>query len=105
MEHKMFKLVSGEIVIAEVENENETELNTVAPAVINMQPTPDGKIGISLYPLDPFMASTTSKYTIQKNHIMMFTETDPEIIKSYVGMTSRVVVPQGAGGDPKIVVP
>jgi len=95
--HKMFKLISGEFVIATVTGEEGTdkgsEIFLDTPFVVHFTAAPNGQLGINLFPLNPFASKTTEKIPIDRNHIMFeIDNVHDQIVKQYLEITSGIVL-------------
>ena len=77
--NKMFKITSGEMIITEIVSENDTELTIKAPMLVHFTPTPEGKLGINLFPLNPFATSTDENISLKKDHIIFFVDINKDI--------------------------
>lgn len=58
---KVFKLINGEEIIAEIFNNYETHIELKAPAQIVMQQTKDG-VGVALAPYMPYASANIDLY-------------------------------------------
>jgi hypothetical protein len=94
MEHyKMFKILTGEFIICGTGEETETTIEVDTPFVAHFQTAPNGQLGISLFPFNPFATKSDEKYIIKKEHIFFFIdEIKPELIAQYVEIVSGIVV-------------
>ena len=101
--NKMFKLISGEMVIALVDGETDLTLSVQNPLGVHFAPSPDGRLGINLFPLNPFASTKEDKITFKKEHIMFEVDVvDEKIEKEYIRITSGIEI---AKNMPKIEVP
>jgi len=106
MQVKMFKIVSGEICIGNVTGEQGSPENVIAvenPLVVHFGQGPGGKLGINLFPLNPFASSKNESLNINTSHILFFIEhPQEEIVNEYNRITSGITI---AKNLPKIEVP
>ena len=101
--NKMFKITSGEIVVGEVDNENAEELTIKAPMLVHFSPTPQGQLGINLFPLNPFATSTGESLSIKRDHIIFFVDNvNSDIENEYTRVVSGITV---AKSIPEIEIP
>ena len=92
MNYKMFKIVSGEMIIAGIDQETDTDISINSPMVVHFAPSPSGQLAINLFPLNPFAKKVSSEMVIQKSHIIFCEEEVHEDIKSqYLEITSGIV--------------
>jgi|BioPla2DNA2_1021312.scaffolds.fasta_scaffold28162_3 hypothetical protein len=94
--HKMFKLISGEFIIATVNEQKDDvsgEIILDTPFVVHFTAAPNGQLGINLFPLNPFASKTTEKIPIDRNHIMFeIDNVHDQIVKQYLEITSGIVL-------------
>lgn len=103
---KIFKLVSGELVMATVESETDTtiELSDVLKVIPHFN---KGQFGIEFEPLNPFAKSTGEHITFSKT-VIMFTTQDDMIQQEYIKLVSGIELakaPPVQGNSNEIVVP
>ena len=100
MQHKMCRLVSGEIIIGSVEEikEGATVIEIDTPMVVHFAPAPNGQLGINLFPLNPFTGSKNEIVPLKVDHIMFWmSEVHDDIQKQYVEIVSGITVPEKEG--------
>ena len=95
--HKMFKLISGEFIIASVaghkgtDKGSETILDT--PFIVHFSSAPNGQLGINLFPLNPFATKVSEQITLKDKDIMfVINDVHEQIVKQYVEITSGIVL-------------
>ena len=94
----MFKLISGEIVIADANPSatDNTKTNLQSPLCVSFESvsqSTDGKIGIAMYPLNPFEEVRRTCITINNCNILFEIENPPaSIIESYINKTSGITI-------------
>jgi len=91
----MCRLVSGEIIISGIIEEESTDDKIVmdTPMVVIFQPAANGQLGINLFPLNPFTTSKNEYISIKADHIMFWLENlNEEIQKQYVEITTGITM-------------
>lgn len=94
MNTRMVRVVSGETLICDIEEKGD-QLILSAPMVVHMVPKGD-KIGIALFPFNPFSKSLKHTIEINKNHIL-FDCSDcipDEVRDEYMKMTTGLIIPK-----------
>jgi len=93
MNYKMFKITSGEFIVACIKSETETHINCDTPFIVHFGATDNGQLAINLFPLNPFATKVSEEYEISKSHILITIEDiHPEIVKQYTQITSGIVL-------------
>jgi hypothetical protein len=77
---KAFKLVSGEDIIAEVINDNDLTCMIKSPAVIVVQRSEAGQVGVGLQPYTPFASGNV---TLHKTSFIADFEVDVSLTNEY----------------------
>lgn len=77
---KALKLVSGEDIIAEIIEAREGELVLKNPAVIVVQRSEGGQMGVGLQPYTPF---ATGNVTLYKTSLIAKFEADMNLVNEY----------------------
>ncbi len=77
---KAFKLVSGEDIIADAVINGEKELVLKNPAVIVVQRSEGGQVGVGLQPYTPFAAGNVTLY---KTSLIAEFEADMNLVNEY----------------------
>jgi hypothetical protein len=77
---KAFKLVSGEDIIADAVINGEKELVLKSPAVIVVQRSEGGQVGVGLQPYTPFAAGNVTLY---KTSLIAEFEADMNLVNEY----------------------
>ena len=77
---KALKLVSGEDIIAEIIEAREGELVLKNPAVIVVQRSEGGQMGVGLQPYTPF---ATGNVTLYKTSLIAEFEADMNLVNEY----------------------
>lgn len=91
-EIKMFRIITGEFIIAQCE-ESPVGVITKGAMVVNFQPQKNGQLGIRLFPLNIFASSTNEEILIKSNHIMFNVDSVQDEIKNdYLRITTGLVV-------------
>lgn len=80
MSVKSFKLVSGEDIIAEVTVAGDNSYTIKNPAVIVVQRTEGGNVGVGLQPYTPFAATDVTLY---KSCLIAEFEADMNLVNEY----------------------
>jgi hypothetical protein len=81
-----FKLVSGEEIVARLEDENEKSYTLKKPMVLIAQ-----QQGLGLAPF-MFSVSPDGKFVLQANSVSCIAKTEEEIGKQYVAQTSGIAL-------------
>lgn len=82
------KLTSGEEMLASLWEDSAEVLTVSKPAVIAR--SPDGGMGMIPW----VMTSASEKFPLNKNTIITYTATDPEIAKAYTETTTGLQLPK-----------
>lgn len=99
----MFKMISGELVIAEIVEQTDLEVQVRNPLIIHFSPSPNGQLGINLFPLNPFASETKEIVNLNSNHIIFYVkDVNDDIEKEYMRITTGITV---AKEIPKIEIP
>ena len=90
-EVKTFKMMSGEEIIARIENETDERLTIIKPRTIAITPVGPGQAQLSLI---PYVASDPDgEFDIPKTAIMCIIDlSNPELEKGYLEQTSGIVL-------------
>lgn len=80
MSVQAFKLISGEDIITDVVSEDATVITMKSPAVIVIQQTADGKMGVGLQPFAPLAEGNVAVY---KSALSASFEVDVNIKNEY----------------------
>lgn len=81
MSVQAFRLLTGEDVIADVTSSTATEVLTKSPAVVVMQRTEDGRVGVGLQPFVPF--AKNGDITFLKSAMSATYEVDTQMVNEY----------------------
>ena len=102
MKYKMFKLVTGEIVIGEDKTLDDSATEYVLAGILQLaiRVTQDRQMGFTMIPFNPFAQTMTETTPIKKTHIIAEFNAPQEVINEYVRVTSNIVIPDknDAGG-------
>jgi hypothetical protein len=96
--YKMFKVVSGEIIVGKVTGETSDAsgngtIDIEAPMVVIYHPTPQGQLAINLFPLNPFASKANESLPFKKSHIMFeVSEISDGVLKQYMEVTSGIAI-------------
>lgn len=103
MTYILLKLVSGELIISENQTVDSSAEEYVlkGPAQLSFQLMPDGKLGLRMIPMNPFMNSPDETIVIKKAHVMFELPVPQDIINQYIQVTSGLVVP--SPGDKSVI--
>lgn len=103
MKYSLLKLVSGEMILAEDKtlDESAPEYVLAGPVQLAFQLTQDGKMGLRMIPMNPFVTSMSETIAIKKTHIMFELTPPQDIVNQYVQLTSGLVVP--SAGDKSLI--
>jgi hypothetical protein len=66
---RMFRVVTGEIVMGETTEENGNMVLS-SPMLVNFKPHESGQLALNLFPFNPFASSKDETTTIKESHIM-----------------------------------
>jgi len=94
-EVKMFKLVSGEMCIGTIKDEQPAPDIIVVniPMLIHYAAQPTGQLGIKFFPLNPFTDKSNEDIPLNKQHIMFFVDKVVEEIRDeYIKITTGITV-------------
>lgn len=81
MKIKMFRLTSGEDIIAEVSNTNDQSYELKNPVQIVMHPTPDGKVSIGFGQFIPY--ADGGRLQLNKSYVGAEAEVDQSMTNEY----------------------
>ena len=91
--YKMFKAISGDMIIGKVVGESNESVSLETPLIVHFAPHPTGRLQIGLFPLNPFCETPTSSTTISKNHIMFCVDPIPQsIYDEFIRISSGIVI-------------
>ena len=91
---QLFKLVSGEEIIAKVVSENETTYLVSDVRTLVMQPTGPGQMGIALVPWVATMAD--QELPLKKTHVMVENKNVPKQLEDgYLQETTGIQLASG----------
>ena len=99
---KVYKLINGEDIIAEIEKETPSEIVLKNPAAIIVQQTADGRVGASFAPHAPFAKDNT--VTIYKTAIAGHMEVDVKLVNEYNRIFGSGIMIASADEMPKMIV-
>jgi hypothetical protein len=99
---KVYKLINGEDIIAEIEKDTLTEIVLKNPAAIIVQQTADGRVGASFAPYAPFAKDNT--VTIYKTAIAGNMEVDVKLVNEYSRIFGSGIMIASADEMPKMIV-
>ena len=99
---KVYKLISGEDIIANLEKDTPTEITLKNPAAIVVQQTEDGRVGAAFAPYSPFAKDNT--ITIYKTSIAGYMEIDVKLINEYNRIFGSGIMIASASEMPKMIV-
>ena len=99
---KVYKLINGEDIIAEIENDTPTEITLKNPAAIVVQQTEDGRVGAAFAPYSPFAKDNT--ITIYKTSIAGYMEIDVKLINEYNRIFGSGIMIASASEMPKMII-
>lgn len=91
---KVFRMVTGEIVIADIkECQTEDHVTLDNPLIINLVPEQD-KFAVQFYPLNPFAQELSSGLDIRESAIIYYIDKmDQGVIQEYQKMTGGIITP------------
>jgi len=102
-EVKMFKLISGEFLIGNAVKDPEGNVAISDAMMVHFQPTPNGQLGINIFPINPFASKKGEEIKVNKLHILFEVEQVPETISAeYIRITSGIIT---ASTMPKLSIP
>ena len=102
MKIEMFKLVSGEYIIADVVEENDEYLTLSEVVVPRLVPAGENQVSVMLSPYVVFDQSQ-SKLELAKIHVMFkVANPDPDLVAKYNEMVTGIIA---AGSIPANVTP
>ena len=91
--YKMFKIVSGEMIVGRVTAEGDGDISIEAPMVVIYHPTAQGQLAINLFPLNPFASQATESLPFKKSHIMFeVSQISDGVLKQYMEVTSGISI-------------
>ena len=93
MEVKLFRMQSGEEVVAELVSETEQTYNISNPIV--MVPGRDGNIGFA--PWCPLVAEDVKEITIRSSFVVYVTLPNEQVVKNYLDIFSPIITPNNKG--------
>jgi len=94
-----FTLVSGEIIVASVENQDEDTLSVTSPAQIILQQMDHERMGISMIPYLPF---SVNKLTFTQHAIASYFDVNTQILNEYNRLYGSGIQIADASQVPKI---
>ena len=77
---KALKLVNGEELVVEIEEDNETSITFTNPVACVLQRSKDGAPVLGFM---PWMQASNPPFTISKNHILVIAEVADEVRNGY----------------------
>jgi hypothetical protein len=90
-EVKVFKLITGEEMIARVTDETVTSITVDRPRVVAIMPNPNGQMGVTLIPL--FASNQEGKAILERSAIAATScEVNSELEKSYISQTTGIAL-------------
>jgi hypothetical protein len=99
----MFKLISGEFIIGSSEKDTEGNITVCDAMMVHFQPTPNGQLGINIFPINPFASKKGEEIKFNKLHILLEVQQVPEAISAeYSRITSGIIT---ATSMPNLSVP
>lgn len=102
MSVKVYRLITGEDVIADLERDTPTEITLKNPAAIVVQQTEDGRVGAAFVPFTPFAKNNT--ITIYKTAIAGYMEVDIKLINEYNRIFGSGILVASASEMPKMII-
>ena len=87
---KIFKLMTGEEVVAEVTKETKDSVSMKNCVALVLQPSRDGKLGFGFV---PFGAMVEGDITIDKSNLIFTAEASDDLKNSYNSMFGGIVTP------------
>lgn len=102
MSVKVYKLISGEDIIADVVGETATEITLRNPAAIVVQQTADGRVGAAFAPFTPFAKDNT--IIIYKASLAGHMEIDVKLANEYSRIFGSGIMIASADEMPKMIL-
>lgn len=100
---KVYKLISGEDIIADVEdNPSESVITLKNPAAIVVQQTADGRVGAAFAPYAPF--AKDNEIVIYKSALAGHMEVDVKLINEYNRIFGSGIMIASASEMPKMII-
>lgn len=99
MSIQAFKLIGGEDVIGEVVSTSDFSFELKSPAVIVVQRSEDGRVGVGLQPYVPFASDT--KVTLFKAALCATFDVDSQLKNEYNRIFGNGIVIAGANELPR----
>ena len=87
---KIFKLMTGEEIVAEVTNETADSVSLKNCVALVLQPTRDGKLTFGFV---PFASMVDGDVTISKSNLVFTAEASDDLKNSYNSMFGGIVTP------------
>ena len=98
MSVRMFKIISGEFVIAETKVDISNNYVMSSPMMVNFAPHPSGQLSINMFPLNPFATSKNEEVTLKDNHVMFEVAPQEGLEKEYIKITSGIITSKSIPG-------
>jgi len=98
----VYKLISGEDIIADVEGETSTTVTLKNPAAIIVQQTDDGRVGAAFAPFTPF--AKDNRVVIYKSAIAGHMEIDVKLANEYSRIFGSGIMIASANEMPKMII-
>lgn len=104
-EVKIFKLSSGQEVIAKVlDNGDSSSVLVESPVTLQPMRGPDGGLNVGMIPFS-FGAKNGAQVVLQRSGILATLTADPDIESHYLSAISGLVLPEGStSAGPKITL-
>jgi hypothetical protein len=102
MSVKVYRLISGEDIIAELGEETSLEFVFKNPAAIVVQQTSDGRVGAAFAPFTPFAKDNVVH--IYKTAIAGHMEVDVKLINEYNRIFGSGIMIASANEMPKMII-
>jgi hypothetical protein len=99
---KVYKLISGEDIIADIDEETSLEFVLKNPAAIVVQQTADGRVGAAFAPFAPFAKDNIVR--IYKTAIAGHMEVDIKLINEYNRIFGSGIMIASANEMPQLIV-
>jgi hypothetical protein len=90
MSVKIFKLMTGEEIVAEITNESDSSVSLKNCVALVLQPSRDGKLGFGFV---PFGAMVDGDITISKDKLLFTAEASDDLKNNYNSMFGGIVTP------------
>jgi hypothetical protein len=87
---KIFKLMTGEEVVAEITNESDNSVSLKNCVALVLQPSRDGKLSFGFV---PFGAMVDGDITISKDKLLFTADASDDLKNSYNTMFGGIVTP------------